>query len=168
MIGIEITGDSSVIAKLGEKPAEIRARAKSSLDAWAMELAGYIKASKLSGQVLNRRKGRLSSSVHYVSSETTDSTSAGAAAGAGVPYARIHEFGGTIHHPGGTAYFISQLLGAKAFFVSNLSPSAAWLPRTRPHDIVMPERSYMRSSLDDKAPSGIQMLREAVKEAIAS
>jgi len=34
--------------------------------------------------------------------------------------------------------------------------------------IHMPERSYMRSAFDEKAPQGIDMVRAAVKAAIAT
>lgn len=166
MIGIQILNAERVITGLSLRIEKVRTGAKSALDAWAYELAGYIKASKLSGSPLNRRSGRLSSSVHPVDQSSGDDISAGAGGGAGVPYAKIHEYGGTINHPGGTAYFVSALLG-RTFFVSNASALAASLPRTQPHTIDMPERSYMRSGLRDKAPSGIEALRAAVKEAIA-
>lgn len=166
MIGIQILNAERVITGLNLRVDKVRTGAKSALDAWAYELADYIKANKLSGDPLNRRSGRLSSSVHPVDNSSADTISAGAGGGAGVPYAKIHEYGGTINHPGGTAYFFSALLG-RTFFVSNASAMAASLPRTQPHTIDMPERSYMRSGLRDKAPSGIEALRAAVKEAIA-
>jgi phage gpG-like protein len=166
VIGIQVLNTERVISGLNLRMDKVRTGAKSALDAWAYELAGYIKANKLSGSPLNRRSGRLSSSVHAVDQSDADKVSAGAAAGAGVPYAKIHEYGGTINHPGGTAYFVSALLG-RTFFVSNASAIAASLPRTQPHSIEMPERSYMRSGLRDKAPDGISALRAAVKEAIA-
>lgn len=167
MIGLQVIGAERVITMLGEAPARIEAAAKSSLDAWATELAGYIKASKLSGDPLHRRSGRLSASVHPMTSQGGDTVSGGAGGGAGVPYAKIHEFGGTINHPGGTAYFVSSELG-RAVFVSNASAMADRLPRTRPHSIPMPERSYMRSGFEERAPSGIEQLRAAVKAAIAA
>lgn len=166
MIGLQIIGSERVVTVLGEAPAKIEAAAKSSLDAWATELAGYIKASKLSGDPLHRRSGRLSASVHPVTAQTGTTVEGGAGGGAGVPYAKIHEFGGTINHPGGTAYFVSSELG-RAVFVSNASAMADRLPRTKPHSIPMPERSYMRSAFNERAPSGIEQLRAAVKAAIA-
>lgn len=167
-VSLQISGIDGVITRLEQLPATVQVSAKSTLDAWAVQLAGYIKASKLSGDPLHRRSGRLSSSVHPVTQSSASTVSAGAGGGAGVPYARIQEYGGTIHHPGGTAFFISQLLGGRAFFVSNASSLAASLPRTQPHDINMPERSYMRSGFRDQAPNGIAQLRAAIKEAIAA
>lgn len=165
-ISLQITGTERVVSGMQLRVERVRAGAKSALDAWAEELASYIKANKLSGDPLHRRSGRLSASVHPVQESSADSVTGGAASGGNVPYARIHEYGGTIHHPGGTAFFISKDLG-RAVFVSNASALAASLPRTQPHDIPMPERSYMRSSLREEAPRGLEALRAAVREAIA-
>jgi hypothetical protein len=171
VITLQITGDQAVLARLGAMPGKITAGAKSALDAWATQLAVYIKANKLSGDPLNRRSGKLAGSVHPIKTaefSTDTNLSAGAGGGAGVKYAKIHEYGGTIHHPGGTAFFIDQAMGGRAVFVSNASAMAASLPRTQPHDIPMPERSYMRSGLQEEAPSGIEQLRAAVKEALVA
>jgi phage gpG-like protein len=57
-----------------------------------------------------------------------------------VPYAQIHQEGGTINHPGGTPYFFDKKKN-KAIFVSK--KNGANLPVTRPHKIPMPRRQYM-------------------------
>jgi len=64
-----------------------------------------------------------------------------------VPYAAIHEYGGTISSPGGQPYVV---LFGQAVFVKKGS-AAATKPHTKftkPHKIVMPARPYMRPSLD--------------------
>lgn len=68
----------------------------------------------------------------------------------GVKYARIHELGGTIEHPGGTPYFIGE--DGMATFVSKDHPDAADLPKTKPHDIVIPARPYLRPAADKRYP----------------
>lgn len=66
------------------------------------------------------------------------------------PYAAIHEFGGTIHHPGGTPFFMRD---GKPVFVSNRGFGAYHnLPTTKPHDITLEERPYMRPARDAKEP----------------
>lgn len=55
-------------------------------------------------------------------------------------YAAIHQFGGTIKHPGGTAYHAPK--GKRAKFIDNVK-AAAFHPRTAAHDIVMPARPYL-------------------------
>lgn len=159
MIALEIIGADRVITRLGESPDKIRAAAKSSLGIWATELAGYIKTEKLSGQVLNRISGRLSSSVHPVSEQSGSSVSGGAGGGAGVPYAEIHEFGGLIP----AHQVVAKNAAAMCFTVDGVKRFAK---SVQIPDVQMPERSYMRSSLEEKAPEGIEMLREAIKESI--
>lgn len=161
MIGLQITGTTEVIEKLGALTGKVRMAAKSSLDMWATELAGYIKAEKLSGNPLNRRSGNLSSSVYPDKRETSDSISGGARAGADVPYAKIHEYG------------LQRNVVVSAFY--RMQTKAWGKPMASPREVLvnqhssyvnMPERSYMRSSLREQAPEGIAALREAVREAI--
>lgn len=54
----------------------------------------------------------------------------------------IHEFGALINHPGGTPYEIKD---GKAVFVKK--NEGAKLPRTQPHQIVIPTRSFLRMPL---------------------
>lgn len=79
---------------------------------------------------------------------------------ANAEYAAIHEFGGTINHPGGTPYYIDSTTGL-AVFVSKNSGSrilGANLPVTKPHKITMPERPFM-------GPAA-RMKRKRVKELV--
>jgi hypothetical protein len=55
-----------------------------------------------------------------------------------IPYARIHELGGTINHPGGTPY---QVIGDRVVWVSKAK--GAGKKTTKPHDIEMPARPYI-------------------------
>ena len=62
--------------------------------------------------------------------------------GSNLEYARIHELGGVIKHPGGTPYFIKD--GELVFVRKGTSNT---LPVTKPHDIPMPARPYLRPAL---------------------
>ena len=159
MIGLQIVGTEAVLTRLGEAPAKIRAAAKTSLDAWAEELAGYIVSEKLSGQVLNRRTGNLRATVHPISEETASTISGGAGGGRDIPYAKIHEYGGLI--PAHTV--VVRNAQALAFTVNGMLRFAK---SVNIPDVQMPERSYMRSSLREEAPSGIEQLKAAVREAV--
>ena len=77
-------------------------------------------------------------------------------------YARIHELGGVINHPGGTAYFIRE--DGMAVFVSNKDPRAADLPKTKPHQIVMPARPFLRPAADAIYPKLAGKIKEAFQE----
>ena len=159
MLAFEVTGARTIIERLGAVPAKVHARARTALDAWATELAGYIRADKLSGQVLNRRTGLLSGSVHPLIDDSAQGIVGGAGGGAGVPYARIHEFGGTIP----AHEVVARNAKALAFTVDGILRFAK---RVQIPDVEMPERSYMRSAFDEKSPQGLADLRAAVKEAI--
>jgi hypothetical protein len=80
-----------------------------------------------------------------------------------VKYAAIHEFGGVIKHPGGTAYIV--IAGQGAVWISNAkAETMANVKRTAAHDIPMPERSFLRSTLADMKDEIEEGLREAVVE----
>jgi len=55
----------------------------------------------------------------------------------------VHEYGGTINHPGGTPYKIVE--GGRAVFLKKGDTTATGV--TEPHDIVIPERSFLRSTM---------------------
>ncbi len=76
------------------------------------------------------------------------------------PYSAIHEFGGTINHPGGTPYFMRDGL---AVFVSKQGAGAHHhLPVTKPHVITMPERPFMRPAIAKSKEPGRKMLQKAM------
>lgn len=159
MLSLEVTGARTVIERLGVVSEKVRVSARTALDAWATELSGYIRASKLSGSPLHRRSGLLSGSVHPLIEDATQGIVGGAGAGAGVPYARIHEFGGTIP----AHEVVARNAKALAFTVDGITRFAK---RVQIPDVEMPERSYMRSSFDEKSPQGLEALRAAVREAV--
>ncbi len=92
----------------------------------------------LFGRVLNRKTGRLSNSVRAELGDSPETISASILAGEGLPYARIHEYGGVIKIPE-TTYPVKA--NALRFSDGTYHRSA------RAHAIPMPERSYMRSVL---------------------
>lgn len=66
--------------------------------------------------------------------------------GTSLPYAAVHNEGGTINHPGGTAYFVKN---GETIWVSNRKAKSLEttrrrrLARTKPHRISMPQRQFM-------------------------
>ncbi len=63
-----------------------------------------------------------------------------------------NEFGATIHHPGGTAYGYRTAADAKKKKSTFLKKGTGFkvLGVTKPHTIVIPSRSYIRSTVDEK------------------
>ena len=58
----------------------------------------------------------------------------------------VHEFGASINHPGGTPYRITE--NGMAQFVSK--EQGADLPKTKPHTIDIPKRSFLLEPLQEK------------------
>lgn len=59
-----------------------------------------------------------------------------------VPYANIHNAGGTINHPGGTAYIYDKKK-KRSIWISNRKASGKNYPRTKPHKIHIPKRQFI-------------------------
>lgn len=87
----------------------------------------------------------LSRSIHV---EAGESSLQGATAlvGTDVVYAAIHEYGGTIQHPGGTPYIVTSS-GAK--FLRKDGRYPAGVRFTKPHPIHISAQPYLRPALDE-------------------
>jgi hypothetical protein len=70
----------------------------------------------------------------------------------GVPYARIHEMGGTIEIP--------EVSGKLMVF--NTSDGLVFTRHHKAFTVTMPERSYLRSALRDKHEEIIERMNKAV------
>lgn len=84
----------------------------------------------------------------------------GVKVGTTLPYAKIHNDGGTINHPGGTSFFPKK---GKIIWVSNrvastLATAGRKLPKTKAHRITIPARKFLGKSVQ----LGVK-LREIVK-----
>lgn len=95
---------------------------------------------KKTGKIL-QVTGVLAASVRTATSPSV------AIIGTNLKYARIHQYGGTINHPGGTAYI--PIKSGLMAFIKNNDPRAAKLPRTRPHPIQIPARPFLSIQPDE-------------------
>jgi len=156
MISVALVGDTALIERLQALSPALRAKLKQSVWALALMLEGYVKTSKLSGQVLAHRTGQLKSSIQ---SEVLDQGLAvyGIVYSAGnVKYARIHEFG--YEGPEQVREHTRTMLFGKTV-----------APFTVPaftRQMKMPERSFLRSALRDKAAQISQQMKAAVLEGV--
>lgn len=164
MLQVEIKGDREVLAKIGAMSGAVHASLLKAVTKLSLQLETLVK-NKLTNQVLNVRSGDLRRSIFSRVNNEKDYVGGDVASSGDVKYAAIHEFGGTIKHPGGTAYLVTQ---RGAIFISNAKAAAMKTDpkRTRPHDIPMPERSFLRSSLGDMKGQIISSLTEAVEKAL--
>lgn len=87
-------------------------------------------------------------------------------------YGLLHEYGGTIPHPGGTPYIVVE--GGKAVFVSIAkaqeieAKTGRKLPVTKPHSITMKARPFLRPGLAQfmNDPNGMQAVLRELETAI--
>ena len=169
MTGEVTIDDTRAIAKIDAMPPKVQAAVAREARSLRGDLESLVK-QKLSGGVLNVVSGKLRRSIFGKEVENSSTRIVEAVYSDGsVKYAAIHEFGGTIKHPGGTAYIVTKDMAMGAIFIKN-STAANFKtppPRTKPHDIVMPERSFMRSSLAEMKPTIIDRLTAAAKQGAA-
>lgn len=130
-----------------EALAALPDRLRTALLAKANELAAALQAKiqqKLSGGVLNQKSGALAGSIVATIDDASDGVAVTIATSPDIKYAAIHEYGGVIppHEiVPDKAKALAFVLGGKRVFVKRVNLPA----------ITMPERSYMRSSLEEMA-----------------
>lgn len=166
---VKITGDRQVIAKLRtmgpevEKAVaralfvmgnEVQVEAQLSISKGSVSGKGH-KPSR-AGTAPNNDTGTLADSI-----ETAVLEPLKVEVSANAPYAAIQEYGGSINHPGGTAYFIGD--NGLAVFVPDSSVASIYLPRTKPHVIVLPSRPFMRPALQKLKPNILKAVAAAAK-----
>lgn len=158
MFTVELKGDQELSLRLARLPKNIREALVSKITRLAVELQGYVVGSKLQGQVLHHRSGKLSASIKYNVTDDEKTVTGIVFADKGstaYAYAGVHEFGGTLsvreHIQQRTMVFGRQLS----------SPIAVTI---RQHDVTYPERSFLRSSLADKRDHIINSIKEAVSQ----
>ena len=158
MLTIQIQGDKELIAKMNIMPERVRTALFNKVAYLASMLKTYIIDNKLSGQVLNHRSGDLWRSIRDEATQSSSSVE-GRVYSTGVPYAAIHEFGGTI----ASHVIESKTAGALAFMWQG---KQVFFKKVTIPDVKMPERSFMRSSLADKRQEIIDGMNEAVMGAL--
>ena len=156
MITASVTGLDALTDRLGALPDTLFQRLSQEIERLGGVLHDRVERN-LSGAVLRQRSGRLAGSI------AVDVTRAGLGATATVssdaPYAAIHEYGGTI--PAHTILPLNARVlafpwrGQRRFFERVTLPA-----------VTMPERSFMRSALDETMPEIRAAIEAASFEAV--
>ncbi len=158
MITVELVGQRELSLRLTSMPAAVRSALIRKTTALSLQLEALVK-SKLSGIVLNVVTGALRRSISHKVESGATSVKATVFSSGDVKYAGIHEFGGTIHVP--------EIVPVKAQALHFIyEGKEIFAKRVRAHDVVMPERSFLRSSLEDMRTEIVAGLREAVNEGL--
>lgn len=76
--------------------------------------------------------------------------------------AAVHEMGATINHPGGTPFFTTS--DGSAHFVHKNTAFSFGLPETKPHQIIIPPRPFMRPTMAREKQAWLQIMGDGAKK----
>ena len=159
MLRVDIVGDAQLQERFRGMPDRMRRALVTKVYALTLMLEAYVKQEKLSGQVLKTVSGRLKRSIQSDVRTDGEIVRGRVFSSGDVPYAGIHEFGGrTSPH---------DILPVKAKALAFMYNGKLTFAKIVHHPgSIMPERSYLRSSLDDKKSQIVTELTQAVTEAL--
>jgi len=156
MITAEIISGKRIPTQLLAEGKLMQSAVAKTMQRLAIRMVTLVK-TKLSGEVLNVRTGRLRRSIHY------SMESAGAVTtvivGTNVAYAPIHEFGGVI-----PAHLV-QARNAQALRFS-MNGKTVFAKSAHIPAIKMPKRSFLQSSLEQLMPEMRQAMVTSVQGVI--
>jgi hypothetical protein len=155
MLDVDIEGAGQLAARFNAMPAALRAALKDKIADLAERLVDNIKSDKLGGEVLRARTGALRASIEASADETGASVFS-----AGVKYAFAQEYG----FDGDETVAAHGRLIREAFGRA-IAPKTIFVRAFSRH-MNLPERSFMRSALDDMRDEITQALNEAVSEGL--
>lgn len=158
-MNIIVTGDEQLTARFSRIGPQLHAGLLSEITEISEDLENYIKNDKLLGQVLNQRSGALRESIHNDVTDQGSTITGRIFSAAPMPYAAIHEYGGTI-----PAHVVEPVEAAALHFI--WGGEEVFFKKVNIPAIDMPERSYMRSALADSKAEIVNRLRGVVATAI--
>lgn len=149
---LKVKFSERVSEKLASAPSRIEVGMAGGMSESVIDLARYIQAEKLSGQVLGVVKDKLRNSLATSVEQVGPAQVRGSVFTQGVPYAAIHEYGGTtrphmIYPKSAGGMLVFEWRGEMQYRKSVSHPGSK-----------MPERSYMRTALADR----IDIIRRSV------
>ena len=155
MITVTVTGMDQVMLRFSEMPAKVRQRVYTVVDGLARQLEAHVKNDKLDGQVLNHITGHLQGSINNQATQSGDSVEGRVYSNPSVNYAGIHEYGFD-----GVEQVREHI--RTVCFGREVAPFTVPAHERHMH---MPERSFLRSGLQDMRDKIINDITAAVKEA---
>ena len=155
MLKVEVRGTEALIAKLNAIPSRVREELYRTVTALTLKLEQHVKADKLSGQVLHVRTGALRRSIASKVDQSGSSVIGRVFSSGDVKYAGIHEFGGkTPPH---------EIVAKGRALAFEMGGQMRFFKRVQHPGSVMPERSFLRSSLSDMRVEIVSEIQEAVR-----
>jgi phage gpG-like protein len=157
MFALEVRGLDETSARFDAYPAALQAALGAKATELAATLTDLVK-NKLSGAVLNTSSGALRDSIAASVTADADGVLASVGSEGDVKYAAIQEYGGKT-----SAHEILPVKGDVLAFVA--SDGQHFARRIEHPGSVIPERSYLRSSLEDMNDEILAALAGAAAEA---
>ena len=157
MFALEVRGLDETSARFDAYPAALQAALGAKASELATALADLVK-NKLSGAVLNTSSGTLRDSIAASVTADSDRVLASVGSEGDVKYAAIQEYGGKT-----SAHEILPVKGDVLAFVAGDGQHFA--RRIEHPGSVIPERSYLRSSLEDMKDEILAALASTAAEA---
>jgi phage gpG-like protein len=154
-----IVGAETVISHLGATPAKVYARVKDRMQRLVMTLLSHVKEDKLSGQVLHNVSGNLRASINQRLEDTGQSIVG--SVGTNLVYARPHEMGFD-----GEVSIKEHLRTVTMAWGRELKEPVVCIVSAHQAHMHMPERSFLRSALEDMRPQVREQLLEAMRGAM--
>ena len=157
MFALEVRGLDETSARFDAYPAALQAALGAKASELATALADLVK-NKLSGAVLNTSSGTLGDSIAASVTADSDRVLASVGSEGDVKYAAIQEYGGkTSAH---------EILPVKDDVLAFVAGDGQHFARRIEHPgSVIPERSYLRSSLEDMKDEILSALASTAAEA---
>lgn len=150
MIKATIIGDSALITRMNGLNSSVRASLRAAVLELSIKLQRRVKADKLSGQVLKVRTGRLRRSINYRVQEQSNGVFG--FVGTNVKYGAAHEYG------------YAGVVNVKAHLRKSKDKASPVRAHTR--TVNMPERSFLRSALNDMKLEITQGIKQAAVTAV--
>ncbi len=160
MFTLEFDGLQILVSRLEDAPKVVRAALLAKMTDLSRALYDKIVNEKLAGEVLNIRSGALRASIAARISDDGDALSASVGVDGDIPYATIQEYGGRT-----SAHDIEAAKARALAFVKD--GKAIFCKRVRHPGSQIPERSYLRSSLDELSDEIVAQLSDVASETAA-
>lgn len=151
MITAKVLGGAETVAAL--RSADVDSAVQRSVTVLAIKMTNLVK-TKLGGEVLNVRTGRLRRSINY--SIDRSGSKIEATIGTNVIYGKTHELGLTI------PAHIVEAKNAKALMF-NMGGKIVFAKRVQIPDVKMPKRSFLAASLAQMSDEVRESLTDAVR-----
>ena len=157
MLSLSLSGDDALDARLDAYAGALGDAFAAKAETLAQALADAVKLDKLSGQVLAARSGALRDSIEAEVAADGDSIVATIASVGDLKYAAIQEYGGrTAAH---------EILPVKGKVLAFLAGGAMrFATRVEHPGSTIPERSYLRATLDEQADAIVAALAATPQE----